>query len=55
VMVIHLLVALAASQHHFFSVDDDDIVTAINMRREDGLVFAPVQIEYLRVLPRSPA
>ncbi len=38
--VIDLLLALAAGESHLLGIDDDDIVTAIEMRREQGLVLA---------------
>ena len=40
-MIIDLLLALAPGQNNLLGVDDDDIVTAINVRREDRKVLAP--------------
>ena len=38
--VIDLVLALVAGEHDLFGVDDDDVVSAIDMRRVDGLVLA---------------
>ena len=40
VMVVDLLIQLVAGHNDLISVDDDNVITAVNVRGVDGLVFA---------------
>ena len=44
---VHFVGHLATREANFFGVDDDDIVTAINVGGEVGLVFAANAGRYL--------